>query len=171
MNIPRLRPFTIVRAYGILCFHSLSIGGYNRIVGSFDSGVKEKGRGRVCPGQNDAPFHADHGKQSGKKLIESEAFHRIFFEDSPIGLVIQDFSAVEQAAARLRQSGVQDIRAYLTSHPGEVAQLAEMVQNVRANQAMAPLTLVPIMEEAIQLLRATIPANIDIVKTLSLETT
>ena len=84
-----------------------------------------------------------------KRLIESEAFHRTFFEESPIGLVIQDFSAVEQAVAQLKESGVQDIQAYLKDHPEEVARLAEMVQNVRANQAMVALYRAPDIQWAL----------------------
>ena len=78
-----------------------------------------------------------------KALLESEAFHRTFFENSPTGLSVQDFSAIEAPVQRLRDSGVKDLRAYLIAHPDEVHRLAKLVNLVRVNPATVDLYRAP----------------------------
>ncbi len=84
-----------------------------------------------------------------RALLESEAFHRTFFEDSPTGLAMQDFSAIEKPVQRLMEAGVKDIGAYLVAHPDEVHQLASRVKMVRVNQATVDLYRAPSAEHMI----------------------
>ncbi len=74
-----------------------------------------------------------------RKLRESEAFHRTLFDQSPTGISIQDFSAIEAPIKRLIDSGVSDLRNYLMDHPDIVTDLARRVRIVRVNQAAADL--------------------------------
>ena len=53
-------------------------------------------------------------------LQESEERFRGLFEDSPVSLWEEDFSAVKQRLDALRAEGVTDMHAYLEAHPEEV---------------------------------------------------
>ncbi len=78
-----------------------------------------------------------------KTLQESDAFQRIFFDDAPSGMAIQDFSAVDTRVQELKDAGVKDLRSYLMSHPDEVSRLAEQVSVVQVNQALVDLYKAP----------------------------
>ncbi|HEY3310584.1 MAG TPA: PAS domain S-box protein [Anaerolineales bacterium] len=65
---------------------------------------------------------------------EDEARYRALFENSPISLWEEDFSAVKQRLDELRASGVTDFRAYFSAHPEQVRECAELVKVVDANQ-------------------------------------
>ena len=72
-------------------------------------------------------------------LKESEAFHRTIFDDTPTGIAVQDFSAVDASVKALKADGVTNIRAYLTEHPEAVSRLAVQAIVVRANPALEEL--------------------------------
>jgi len=74
-------------------------------------------------------------KRAEETLQESEKRYRGLFEDSPISLWEEDFSAVKQRLDALREQGVTDIRAYLESHPQEVANCAALVRVLDVNKA------------------------------------
>ncbi len=76
-------------------------------------------------------------------LMESEAFHRTLFEESPTGFSIQDFSAIEGPVQLLKDAGIKDLRAYLKANPDEVERLAKLVRLVRVNQATVDLYRAP----------------------------
>ncbi len=68
-------------------------------------------------------------------LGESEARYRSLFEDSPICLWEEDFSRVKGYVDFLRNNGVEDLRAYLDSHPEEVRKCSELVGILDVNKA------------------------------------
>jgi PAS domain S-box-containing protein len=72
-------------------------------------------------------------------LRESEARYRGLFEDSPISLWEEDFSAVKQLLEALRRQGVTDFRAYLQSHTDVVAECARLVKITNVNHATLKL--------------------------------
>jgi PAS domain S-box-containing protein/putative nucleotidyltransferase with HDIG domain len=72
-------------------------------------------------------------------LQESEARYRSLFEDSPISLWEEDFSAVKQRLEALRRKGVTDFRIYLHSHPDVAAECARLVKITNVNQATLKL--------------------------------
>ena len=74
-------------------------------------------------------------KEAEEALQESEERYRGLFEDSPISLWEEDFSAVKQRLDALREQGVADISAYLESHPQEVADCAALVRIIDVNKA------------------------------------
>jgi PAS domain S-box-containing protein/putative nucleotidyltransferase with HDIG domain len=78
-------------------------------------------------------------KQAEQALRESEERHRVLFEESPISLWEEDFSAVKERLERLRRRGVKDFRAYFRSHPQAVAECAALVRIVDVNRATLAL--------------------------------
>ena len=74
-------------------------------------------------------------KKAEEALRESEERFRKIFEDSPISLWEEDFSAVKRQIDRLRNSGVGDFRKYFREHAGEVADFMALVRLVEVNKA------------------------------------
>jgi PAS domain S-box-containing protein len=72
--------------------------------------------------------------QSEGLLRESEARYRTLFENAPVSLWEQDFSAIAARFTELRQCGVTDVRAHLDTHPEEVAHMAGLVRILDCNQ-------------------------------------
>ena len=78
-------------------------------------------------------------KEVERTLRESEEYHRRLFEDSPIALFLQDFSAVADQVTKLESVAARDVKTYLQNHPQEVDRLARSVKVYRANQAAVDL--------------------------------
>ena len=78
-------------------------------------------------------------KLANDKIKESEQRYRSLFEDSPISLWEEDFSAVKQKMDALRRGGVSDFEAYFSEHPQMVAELASLVKIVDVNKASVKL--------------------------------
>jgi len=74
-------------------------------------------------------------KQTEALLAENEARYRSLFEDSPISLWEEDFSAVKNYLDTLRDQGLSDLDAYLEEHPEALKICAEKVQIIDVNQA------------------------------------
>jgi GAF domain-containing protein len=72
-------------------------------------------------------------------LRASEERYRGLFEDSPISLWVEDFSAVKAGLDELRQAGVRDLRAYLTDRPEEVARLSPQIRVLEVNRRTVEL--------------------------------
>ncbi|MFX0181735.1 MAG: PAS domain S-box protein [Candidatus Hodarchaeota archaeon] len=68
-----------------------------------------------------------------KALRESEERYRIIFDESPISLWEEDFSAVKEQFDLLRSQGVVDLRQYLNDNPYEVEKLSQLVEIVSVN--------------------------------------
>jgi PAS domain S-box-containing protein len=74
-------------------------------------------------------------KQAEEALRASEARFRGLFEDSPISLWEEDFSAVKQRLDALREGGVTDFEAYFTSHQELIAECAALIKILNVNNA------------------------------------
>ncbi|AKQ70245.1 Two-component sensor histidine kinase [Myxococcus hansupus] len=72
-----------------------------------------------------------------------ETRYQELFNGADVSLWEEDFSAVTAALDALRASGVQDLRAWLTEHPGFVLQAAEQVKVVDVNAATVRLLEAP----------------------------
>jgi PAS domain S-box-containing protein len=72
-------------------------------------------------------------------LQESEAHYRGLFENSPISLWEEDFSAVKTRLEVLKKQGISDIRSYLESHPKEVAHCTSLIRVLDVNKATLKL--------------------------------
>jgi PAS domain S-box-containing protein len=78
-------------------------------------------------------------KQAEEALRESEIRYRGLFENSPVSLWEEDFSAVKRHLEKLRQSGVTDFRAFFTDHPDTVLELVSEIKVVDVNAATVAL--------------------------------
>ena len=72
-------------------------------------------------------------------LLESEATYRSLFENSPVALWEEDFSAVKEILDRLRQKGVADFAVYLRDHPETVDLCAQSIVIRDVNRATVEL--------------------------------
>jgi PAS domain S-box-containing protein len=72
-------------------------------------------------------------KQIELALIESESRYRILFENSPISLWEEDFTAVHRYFNRLKSSGVVDFRAYFESHAQAVRDCLALIRIIDVN--------------------------------------
>ena len=79
-------------------------------------------------------------KHAEDSLRESEERYRSLFEDSPISLWEEDFSAVKLFIEDLRRQGVTDYGVYFDSHPEQVARCIEQIKVVDVNQAALKLS-------------------------------
>ncbi len=78
-------------------------------------------------------------KRAEQELRKSEERYRGMFDDSPIAVWEEDFSAVKARFDVLRASGVADLRAYLDSRPDEIAAFAGLVKVLAINSASVKL--------------------------------
>ena len=78
-------------------------------------------------------------KQVEKKLRENEDRFRVLFEESPVPLWEEDFSAVKPHLEVLKAEGASDLYAYLKSHPDEVVNCASMIKILDVNKAALKL--------------------------------
>ncbi len=76
---------------------------------------------------------------AARSLRRSEHRYRGLFEDSPISLWEEDFSAVNERLKLLRRRGVKDFRRYFRSHPAVVAECARLVRVLDVNRATLAL--------------------------------
>lgn len=78
-------------------------------------------------------------KQVENTLNASEARYRSLFEDSPIALWEEDFSAVKQRIEALREQGVTNFQEYFNLHPQAVIECASLVKVLDVNNATMKL--------------------------------
>jgi PAS domain S-box-containing protein len=74
-----------------------------------------------------------------RDLRESEERYRIVFENSPVSLWEEDFSAVNAFFDQLEAEGVDDLDAHFDRHPESVQHCAELVRVIDLNQAAVEL--------------------------------
>jgi PAS domain S-box-containing protein len=69
-----------------------------------------------------------------RKLQRSEARYRSFFEQSPIAVWEEDFSAAKRKIDQLTALGITDLEHYLQSHPELLRELTTSVQVLDVNE-------------------------------------
>ena len=72
-------------------------------------------------------------KAAEKDQRLSEVRYRALFEDAPISLWEEDFSAVKQYIDNLKYNGVTDFEAYFNDNPEEISKCVSMVQVIDIN--------------------------------------
>lgn len=72
-------------------------------------------------------------------LKESKEWYQNLFENSPISLWVEDFSAVKEYLDGLRGKGVEDFHEHFNSNPKEVFHCAGLVKVVDVNRATLDL--------------------------------
>jgi PAS domain S-box-containing protein len=96
-------------------------------------------------------------KQIEEKLRASEANFRSLFDDSPLSLWEEDFSAVKRQLDELRADGVTDFDAYLGEHPEVVAECVALVRVLDVNKATLKLFEAACKEDFVNNLAASLP--------------
>ncbi len=74
-------------------------------------------------------------KNAEEALRESEGRYRALFEDSPVSIWEEDFSAVKQALNELNIPNTSELRTYLYNNPKEVSRLISKVRILDINKA------------------------------------
>jgi diguanylate cyclase (GGDEF)-like protein len=67
-------------------------------------------------------------------VAASEARFRGLFENAPVSLWEEDYSALKRSFERLRAEGVTDLRAYLAEHPEVVSECMASIRVVNVNR-------------------------------------
>ncbi len=88
---------------------------------------------------------------------ESETRFRSLFDDSPISLWEEDYSAVQLRLQELRAQGVTDFDDYLAQHPQVVAEYISQVKVTNVNKATLPLFGATSKDELISNLSVVMP--------------
>lgn len=70
-----------------------------------------------------------------QSLLDSRARVQYLFEHAAVALYDEDFSGLLAALEALRDSGVSDVRRYLTEWPDEIDRLASLIRVVQVNPA------------------------------------
>lgn len=78
-------------------------------------------------------------KRTEQELVLSEASFRSLFEDSPISIWEEDYSAIQRRIMELRNEGVTDFDAYLKNHPDVVEECVGLVKVTNVNKATLTL--------------------------------
>ncbi len=78
-------------------------------------------------------------QRAEESLQESERRYRTLFEQSPISIWEEDFSAVQEYFTELRARGVTDWAAHFAAHPEDVAECARRVRILNVNAAALKL--------------------------------
>jgi PAS domain S-box-containing protein len=74
-------------------------------------------------------------RQAEESLRDSEQRFRNLFENTPVSIWEEDFSAVKTYLEDLRQKGIPDLKTYLDEHPETVSTCLSLVKLLDVNQA------------------------------------
>ncbi|MGB2957070.1 MAG: diguanylate cyclase, partial [Anaerolineales bacterium] len=94
-------------------------------------------------------FAIDRKQASEELRLSNERYYGLF-EESPISLWEEDFSAVKEILDSLVEDGVTDIESYLKSHPELVKECAEKVKILDVNKATMELFRAATKEELLK---------------------
>ncbi|WP_343712189.1 ATP-binding protein [Inquilinus sp.] len=92
-------------------------------------------------------------------LARSETRYRSIFEQARFSLWEQDFSAVRDRLAALRDQGVRDLAAYAREHPEFTRDCARLIRTVDINDATAELLRIRSRAEGLGSIERFLPAG------------
>ena len=72
---------------------------------------------------------------AGDLLGREEESHRVLFQDSPVALLEEDFTAVAARLEKMRDEGVKDLESHLSQRPDLLRELISAIRVRRANHA------------------------------------
>lgn len=74
-------------------------------------------------------------KEQAKRQLElSEAYARGLFEDSPVSLWVEDFSAVKRLLEEVRANGIEDFRVFTDVHPEFIERFMREIRVIDVNR-------------------------------------
>ena len=95
----------------------------------------------VVPGYEDdyskviiTTYDITERKLAKDKIIKSEQRYRSLFEDSPISLWEDDYSAVKLKLDELKRAGITDFETYFATHPEMAAECTSLIKILDANK-------------------------------------
>ncbi|MEI6171521.1 MAG: HD domain-containing phosphohydrolase, partial [bacterium] len=95
-------------------------------------------------------------------LGQSEMEYRALFEDSPVSLFVEDFSAVKRAFDELRACGIVDLGAHLEQHPEMVEACYRSVRIIDVNEAAVQLCMATTKDDLLRrVAQQTSPSALD----------
>ncbi len=87
-------------------------------------------------------------RQTAQALSQSEEYYRMLFQEAPIAIWKQDFSAMRAyLQALIEREGITDIETYLCQHPETVSNCLKLVKILDANPTTLRLYHAPSIEE------------------------
>jgi putative nucleotidyltransferase with HDIG domain len=97
-------------------------------------------------------------RRSAEKALERrEMEYRGLFEDSPVSLLVEDFSQIKRTLDNLKSDGVSDLEAYLDEHPETIAEAIRSIRILDANDAAVRLHGVNSKEDLLRRMTADYP--------------
>ncbi len=78
-------------------------------------------------------------RESEIALVKSQSRYRELFDSSPISIWEEDYSLVKRQIDLLLESGVTNLKEYLSTHPDKVMELASLVRITDVNKAALEL--------------------------------
>ncbi len=86
--------------------------------------------------------HSDHAsanlgiserEQEEKVLRQSEALYKAFFNQSPLGITVEDYSGTKRAIDDLKSKGIKDFKAYFRANQDVFSVVAKGIRLIDAN--------------------------------------
>lgn len=135
----------IVERFGLKSFLSMAI--YPKVGKPWQFGIHQCTSARVWTLEEERFFKAIGRRLADaltsllmyRNLQESEERYRMVFENSPVSIWEEDFSAVKTLFNDLKKQGVSDIETYFAEQPETVRQCSELARITDVNRAALEL--------------------------------
>ena len=88
-------------------------------------------------------------KEHEKQLKNSQARYFTLFNESPIGILEEDFSLIKNYIDHLKEKGIKDFRSYFNTHPDEIEKCIKMMTILAVNKIVLSLHEVSSKQELI----------------------
>lgn len=95
-----------------------------------------------------------------REIREAQARYRTLFDASPVSLWLEDFSAIKAELDRLKEEGVEDLRAHLRQHPEFVDRCEGLLKVLEVNRKTLELYRVRDYEEFLAKFPELIPPEV-----------
>ena len=115
-----------------------------------DSSIQILGQNGIPTGSIGIFQDITERKLAEQSLHESELRYRSLFEESPIALWEEDFSAVKLRLNDLSNEGIKDFTAYFASHPQAILECISLVKIVDVNKAALKLFGANVKDDLLQ---------------------
>lgn len=111
-------------------------------------------KGRILPGHEAdwsrvlvATEDVTTREAARRRLAESEAYAAGLFENSPVSLWVEDFSAIRALLEDVRVTGVADFRTFLDVHPEFISRCISEIRVISVNRQTLDLFRAPSLDD------------------------